>query len=105
MPPRLRLFTRQTLPVALWLALATAAQHLAPKSLRPRRRRHEGVQAGQLRERNAVLTAKLRALEPQANADLFTDVAVFGKAVDYVLRFPERLFRKEACPEATAPGR
>lgn len=52
-----------------------------------------------------MLTAKLRALEPQANADLFTDVAVFGKAVDYVLRFPERLFRKEACPEATAPGR
>ena len=55
-----------------------------------------------LRERNATLTAQLRALETRADADLFPDAAVFGKAVDYVLRFPDRFFRAEAYAEALA---
>src|SRR5262245_60076867 len=64
--------------------------------------RPSAAELAQLRERNAVLTAKLRALEPHADADLFADAAVFGRAVDYVLRFPERFFRKECYTEALA---
>lgn len=55
-----------------------------------------------LRERNAQLTANLQAIEAQAQPELFPDAAIFGKAVDYVLRFPNRFFRKECYNEALA---
>ena len=99
---------------SLYFALGFSAALLAPATagLRAQEAKKEKAkkedfhpstaELTQLRERNAVLTAKLRAIEARVNADLFADAAVYGKAVDYLLRFPERFFRKEAYAEALA---
>lgn len=60
------------------------------------------AQLAQLRERNAALASKLRAVEEHADPALAADAAVYGKAVDYVLRFPDRFFRRECYAEALA---
>lgn len=58
------------------------------------------AELGRLRERHAVLTARLAQLEPRVAPDLHADVAVFAHAVGHLLRFPERFFRAECPAEA-----
>src|SRR3954462_11838002 len=47
-----------------------------------------------LRSRNAELAIALQRLDPATARDLVDDVAIYQKAVDYILRFPEQFYKE-----------
>ena len=54
----------------------------------------------QLRTRNEALAITLQRLDGVADRELVDDVAVYHKAVDYILRFPEQFYRESYVADA-----
>lgn len=77
------------------LADAQPAQKAKPPDYHP-----TAAELDALRGRNTTLIAALRAIEPRADADLLADAVIYRRAVDYVLRFPDRFYRRECYAEA-----
>src|SRR5262245_20766505 len=47
-----------------------------------------------LRSRNETLKAALQRIDSRADRDLVNDVAIYHKAVEYILRFPGQFYRE-----------
>jgi len=81
---------------AVWWVLAAAAAASAAWAA------PTAAELETLRARNGELGAKLRSVESQTSAGVAADAAVFGKAVDYVLRYPDEFYRPEYYANAIA---